>query len=317
MIDPAEGWVGSAERECGRRRPRRNWGRDSGVVAAEQRLKPVALSDVSMQVLSLVGPGASAVVDDLATRLDGRVATVDRRPSVDPDPGLAVADGARFSLDGEGNWNGAGTGRSFDALLDSLAPDYDYALVAGVSKLRLPTVVLADADADDPVAGDVVARAETASDLDLDSLVKTLDDADPFVTLETLVTRAKQSPNADRCGAIATFTGRVRARDAEDDDPTTHLEFEKYEGVAEQRMAAISAELEERDGVFDVRFHHRTGVVADGEDIVFVVVLAGHRTEAFRTVEDGINRLKDEVPLFKKETTAEEEFWVHDRTSDR
>jgi molybdopterin synthase catalytic subunit len=62
-----------------------------------------------------------------------------------------------------------------------------------------------------------------------------------------------------------------------------------------------------------VLLHHRTGVVEAGEDIVFVVVLAGHRREAFRTVEDGIDRLKDEVPLFKKEVTVEETFWRHDR----
>jgi molybdopterin synthase catalytic subunit len=61
--------------------------------------------------------------------------------------------------------------------------------------------------------------------------------------------------------------------------------------------------------------HHRTGVIEAGEDIVFVVVLAGHRREAFRAVEDGIDRLKDEVPIFKKETTEAEEFWVHRRSS--
>jgi molybdopterin synthase catalytic subunit len=60
--------------------------------------------------------------------------------------------------------------------------------------------------------------------------------------------------------------------------------------------------------------HHRVGVIEDGEDIVFVVVLAGHREEAFRTVEDGINRLKDEVPIFKKERTTDEEFWVHEQS---
>jgi molybdopterin synthase catalytic subunit len=60
--------------------------------------------------------------------------------------------------------------------------------------------------------------------------------------------------------------------------------------------------------------HHRTGVIREGEDIVFVVVLAGHREEAFRTVEDGINRLKDEVPIFKKESTTEEEFWIHEQS---
>ncbi|MUW15319.1 molybdopterin synthase, partial [Halorubrum sp. CBA1125] len=119
--------------------------------------------------------------------------------------------------------------------------------------------------------------------------------------------------DADRAGAIATFTGRVRARDHPDDDRTTHLAFESYEEVAADRMDAIAAELADRDGVFDVRMHHRTGVIEAGEDIVFVVVLAGHRREAFRTVEDGIDRLKDEVPIFKKETTEAEEFWVHRR----
>jgi molybdopterin synthase catalytic subunit len=54
-------------------------------------------------------------------------------------------------------------------------------------------------------------------------------------------------------------------------------------------------------------------VIEAGEDIVFVVVLAGHRREAFRAVEDGIDRLKDEVPIFKKEATEAEEFWVHQR----
>jgi len=42
-----------------------------------------------------------------------------------------------------------------------------------------------------------------------------------------------------------------------------------------------------------------------------VVVLAGHRREAFETVEDGIDRLKAEVPLFKKEVTVSGEFWAH------
>jgi molybdopterin synthase catalytic subunit len=62
-----------------------------------------------------------------------------------------------------------------------------------------------------------------------------------------------------------------------------------------------------------VLLHHRTGVIEYGEDIVFVVVLAGHRGEAFETVADGIDRLKAEVPIFKREVTVDEEFWVHDR----
>ena len=60
---------------------------------------------------------------------------------------------------------------------------------------------------------------------------------------------------------------------------------------------------------------HRTGTREASEDFVFVVVLVGHRAEAYETVSDGIDRLKDEVPIFKRETTVEEDFWVHDRDS--
>ena len=264
-----------------------------------------------MQVLSLVGPGAADVRDALVSWLDGRVATVARTDSA----GLRGDDrrdddaAARFELAEDGRWTAAGDDRSFAELLDSLAPEYDHAVVSGFSKLRLPTVVIGDEE----VPGDVLRRVDHAEDLDTETLAAEIEDLDPYVTLESLVAEAKQSPLAERSGAIATFTGRVRAKDSPDDSPTTHLKFEKYEGVAGERMASIAAELEEREGVFEVLFHHRTGVVVDGEDIVFVVVLAGHRREAFRTVEDGIDRLKDEVPLFKKETTTDEEFWVHDR----
>ena len=256
-----------------------------------------------MQALSIVGPGATAVRDEIATHLEGRTATVDRTDQLD-----GHEDG-QFELSDDGDWTARGTDRTFDGLLDSLAPDYDYALIAGFSKLRLPTVVIGEQE----VPGDVLRRVDDTASLDPTAIAAEVAELDPHVTLESLVAEAKQSPDAHRSGAIATFTGRVRRKDAEDDSPTTHLKFEKYEGVAQDRMDAISADLEERDGIFEVLFHHRTGVVTDGEDIVFVVVLAGHRREAFRTVEDGIDRLKDEVPLFKKETTEAEEFWVHDR----
>jgi molybdopterin synthase catalytic subunit len=259
-----------------------------------------------MKTLNLVGPGAVDVADRLVPRLDGRVATVETLPET------ATRDteaGAAYGLPTDGSWIGAGDGRSLDGLLDSLVSAYDYALTIGFEDARLPTVVLGDADP----TGDVVRRVDPEG-VDVDDLLGAADAVEPRVTLDSLVERAKASPDADRAGAIATFTGRVRARDAPDDDPTTHLEFEMYEGVAADRMRAIRTDLESRDGVYGVFMHHRTGVVADGEDIVFVVVLAGHREEAFRTVEDGINRLKDEVPIFKKETTTDEEFWIHERS---
>ncbi|GAB7090498.1 molybdopterin synthase [Halorubrum luteum] len=274
-----------------------------------------------MQPISVLGPGATDLVPSLVARLDGRVAVV-TRPDGTTDGGVAVdrpddsadPDGdTAIELCADGSWTGRGTVDGFDDALDRLAPDHDYLVATGCSRLRVPTVLLGEETEPDDVPGTVIASADTPESLPIDEVVDELAAAEPWITLEELVDRVRDAPGAERSGAIATFTGRVRAKDAPDDDRTTHLAFEKYEGVARERMDAISAELTDRDGVFAVRMHHRTGVIEDGEDIVFVVVLAGHRDEAFRTVKDGIDRLKDEVPIFKKETTESEEFWVHQR----
>lgn len=278
-----------------------------------------------MQTVCVIGPECQSVVNRLARRLstnrERRVATVDcttdrlSTPKTGGDNSTTVAgevDGS-FRLDSKGQWTGTGTDRSAMDLLDSLAPDYDYALVAGLHHHRLPTVVVGDAEPAPAPSTAVIATAPTAAEIDVDAIIEQVDDLDPHITRETLIEQATASPQADRSGAIATFTGRVRAKDGPDDARTEHLSFEKYEGVAEQRLETIREELTDREGVFEVRMHHRVGLMEDGEDIVFVVVLAGHRAEAFRTVEDAINRLKDEVPIFKKETTTDEEFWLHER----
>ena len=268
-----------------------------------------------MQPISILGPGADDLAGTLAERLEGRVAVVRRDGSDRLDESGEAAEPAdgdtTLALAPDGSWTGRGTVDGFDALLDGLAPDHDYLVAVGHARLRLPTVLLGD-DADpNDTPGDVIARGDAPADVD--DLLAALETAEPWITREELVARVERSGDAERSGAIATFTGRVRARDAPDDDRTTHLAFEKYEGVARERMDAIAAELTDREGVFEVAFHHRTGVIEAGEDIVFVVVLAGHRAEAFRAVEDGIDRLKDEVPIFKKETTESEEFWLHQR----
>jgi len=270
-----------------------------------------------MQTLCVVGDDApvvaDALVDAIAESRDGRIAAVDYGNSVASEIPVDAADhnaDGQFNLTENGRWVGRADDCSLVDLLDSLASNYEYAIVAGTSHHRLPTVVVGDAT-DEPE--NIVADAPTADAVDIDDLVARIDDFEPHVTLQTLIDQVEASPLAERSGAIATFTGRVRIKDDPDDDRTERLAFEKYEGVADERMATISDELTDREGVFEVLMHHRVGVMGPGEDIVFVVVLAGHREEAFQTVEDGINRLKDEVPIFKKETTEADEFWLHER----
>ena len=273
-----------------------------------------------MQVLGVTGPsnsGKTTTVERLTERLaeKGRVGTIKH---IDCEPTLDTAgkDTLRHRDAGavrtygiaESQWFATGETHSLEDALDELAPVCEYALVEGYRGSGLPVVVLGEES-----RPNAVAHAPTVEALDIDAVVESLESTDPYETLSSLVERVKQSAGADRAGAIATFTGRVRAKDSPDDDPTEYLEFERYDTVAAERMATIIDELESREGVYEVQLHHRTGVIESGEDIVFVVVLAGHRTEAFRAVEDGINRLKAEVPLFKKEVTVEDEFWAHQR----
>jgi molybdopterin synthase catalytic subunit len=261
-----------------------------------------------MKVVGTAGDERRELVDRLVARL-GDHGTVGRiAPEDDAERRHGSGAVVTYRVGSDGHWSATGHDLDAGAALDRLSPECDYAVVEGHPELDVPRIAVGDHDAADPLA-----EAETVEDLDVDAAVAAVDALDPHETLASLVARAKDSPESDRSGAIATFTGRVRARDDPGDPPTEYLEFEKYDGVAEERMASIGEELESREGVFEVVLHHRTGVVEAGEDIVFVVVLAGHRREAFRTVEDGIDRLKEEVPLFKREVTVEEEFWVHDR----
>ncbi|WP_276271078.1 molybdopterin synthase [Haloarcula litorea] len=274
-----------------------------------------------MKVLRAVGPsdsGKTTLVERLTERLatEGRVATI-KHINCDPDLDTEGKDTARHRAAGaaetygvttDGSWFATGEDRTLDDLLADLAPEYDYCLVEGYREADLPTVVLGG---DDGHGGETLQRARDADSVDLDALVAALEETEPFETLDSLVAEAERSPAAEYAGAVATFTGRVRTRDDPEDPATEYLEFEKYDGVAEEKMAAIEDELAAREGVQEVLLHHRTGVVEAGADIVFVVVLAGHRAEAFETVEDGIDRLKAEVPLFKKEVTVDGEFWAH------
>ena len=274
-----------------------------------------------MYVLGIVGhsdTGKTTLVERLADRLGerGRVATIKHLHEFDIDDEdkdtarhrTAGAD-RTYGLTDAGEWFTTGADRTLSGTLEDLAPEFDYALVEGYSDASLPQVVLGERDH----GGEALVTAPEADAVDVDRVVEKLETTEPYETLDSLVQSVKAEPVAERAGAIATFTGQVREKDHPEDDPTEYLAFEKYEGVAEQRMDDLARDLETRDGVHAVRLHHRTGVIEAGADIVFVVVLAGHREEAFRTVSDGIDRLKEEVPIFKKEVTVEDAYWVHER----
>ena len=214
-----------------------------------------------------------------------------------------------YQIDGEGNWAASGSNLTLMTLFDTLATKHDYVLVSGFENANIPYLVLAEHSHD----GTTLMEIDSAENLDTTQLLLELNTTEPFETLDSLIDRAVKSPNANQAGAIATFTGRVRELDHPSDSPTTRLEFEKYAGIAEARLNQICSDLCQRDGIFEVLMHHRVGHIESGQNVVFVVVLGAHRSEAFKTVQDGIDRLKNEVPIFKKEIKIDGSFWVHDR----
>jgi molybdopterin synthase catalytic subunit/molybdopterin converting factor small subunit len=119
---------------------------------------------------------------------------------------------------------------------------------------------------------------------------------------------AVEEVRRDAAGAVATFTGTVRNRSRDRD--VVSLEYEAYEGMAEQMMAELAAELARRYDVSEIAIHHRVGRVEIGEASVVIAVSAPHRADALAACKDAIDTLKQTVPLWKKEVYEGGEAWI-------
>ena len=113
---------------------------------------------------------------------------------------------------------------------------------------------------------------------------------------------------SDRAGAIATFVGTTRVESR--GRVVEHLDYEAYEGMAENVMAEIAAALKQRYGLCEIAIHHRTGRVEIGDASVVIAVSAPHRQDALAACRDAIDTLKEQVPLWKKEVYEGGEEWI-------
>lgn len=109
-------------------------------------------------------------------------------------------------------------------------------------------------------------------------------------------------------GAICTFTGVVR--DSSRGRSVTHLEYEAYAEMATAQMRRIAGEIEEKWPEARVAMAHRTGRLEIGEPSVVVSVSSPHRAEAIAACKWGIDRLKETVPIWKKEHAADGTYWI-------
>ncbi len=101
----------------------------------------------------------------------------------------------------------------------------------------------------------------------------------------------------DGAGATVTFQGVVRG--SEDGRPISALIYEHYPAMAERVIREILAELDGVGPCLGAWIYHRVGTIPVGETAILVRIDARHRGEAFRMLEEFMNRLKRDVPIWK------------------
>jgi molybdopterin synthase catalytic subunit len=110
-------------------------------------------------------------------------------------------------------------------------------------------------------------------------------------------------------GGTCLFVGTVR--DHSDAGSVTGLDYEAWEELAERRLREISREILDRWPESKVALLHRTGRLGIGDVSVAVACSSPHRAEAFEACRHGIERIKEDVPIWKKESLATgESQWV-------
>ena len=120
------------------------------------------------------------------------------------------------------------------------------------------------------------------------------------VDIGALIIAAKKH----KTGAVVVFDGVVR------DDDITEMELEAYEDVATQELVNIATTATEQFRLLHVDIIHRIGRLAVGENILIIVVAAGHRDEAYAGSRFIIEAIKAGVPIWKKELTKDGGRWV-------
>ena len=114
-------------------------------------------------------------------------------------------------------------------------------------------------------------------------------------------------------GAICTFVGTTRENNV--GRKVLRLEYESYEAMALSEIRKLAEEAGRRWEITRIAITHRVGVVEIGETSVAIAVSAPHRAEAFEACRFAIDRLKEIVPIWKKEHFEGGEIWIGCQTS--
>ncbi|MFC1962835.1 molybdenum cofactor biosynthesis protein MoaE [Chloroflexota bacterium] len=132
-----------------------------------------------------------------------------------------------------------------------------------------------------------------------------------FVEITEMIIASEQvmaKVKRDVHGAVVTFNGVIR--DHSEGKKVICVEYEAFKEMAEKKLWEIIREIESRWGLEDVIIIHRVGRMDVGEIAVVIAVASPHRMPAFEACEYAIDRIKQIVPIWKKEVFEQGENWV-------
>lgn len=176
-----------------------------------------------------------------------------------------------------------------------------------------------------PVIADLSGRFQTAVNQAMEQKDTVLHDGDELALIPPVAGGADtrharivdEPPSMDRCaaqvmsadmGGLVTFTGVVRRQNRGQE--IERLEYEAYRDMAEKVLAALCDEIESEIAGCRLAVEHRVGTLAVGDIAVAIAAAAPHRAEAFAACRAMIDRLKERVPIWKKEISTQGAEWI-------
>lgn len=129
-----------------------------------------------------------------------------------------------------------------------------------------------------------------------------------LVTPDVLDTRAlRELVRGDLSGAIVLFEGVVRNR--HEGHEVLRIEYQAYASMAQKQLQQVAEAVREELAVHDIAIHHRIGMLEVGEASLAIAVSAEHRGEAFAAALRAVDRVKESVPIWKKEHGPDGATW--------
>lgn len=129
------------------------------------------------------------------------------------------------------------------------------------------------------------------------------------VSLPDLFRKLRQDIGED-VGAVGCFVGVVRGL-SEEGERVKFLHYQSSEDAV-KKLEQIAADIEKRPNIHRVMIHHIVDQIAPGEDAIYVLVAGQGRDDVFKALPELMNRVKAEVPIWKKEVTERREYWIHE-----